>query len=102
MSNSKQVQSLPLKDVLRDLAILRVSDIDLNTLLPSSSPQKASELAQRELPIEESLQQSYEFVREARAAIRIRDRETLDSEVSRPLERSRAALDEVVKGLEGH
>lgn len=99
---SKQVQSFPLKDVLRDLAVLRVSDIDLASLLPSSSPQTDPELPQYESSTEKSLQQSYEFTREARVAIRIRDRETLDLEVSRPLERSRAALDEVLEGLEGY
>lgn len=96
MSNSKQARPFPLKDVLRDLAVLRVSDIDLNVLLPSSRTE--SDFLP---PTEKSLQQSYEFVREARAVIRIRDRATLESEVSDPLERSRAALDEVLDGLEG-
>ncbi|KAG7090860.1 hypothetical protein E1B28_009942 [Marasmius oreades] len=100
---SKQVQSFPVKNVLRDLAALRVSGIDLASLLPSSSPQTESELSRRESSsTEKSLQESYEFVREARAAIGIKDRKTLELEVSKPLERSRAALDEVLEGLEGY
>ncbi|KAJ8077038.1 hypothetical protein PM082_001461 [Marasmius tenuissimus] len=95
MSNKKQAQSFPLKDVLRDLAVLRVSDIELATLLPSTTTQIDSEPSQTTT----ELQQSYEYVQNARAVIRIRDRGTLDSEVSDPLEKSRNTLEEALKGL---
>ena len=98
MSNKKQSQAFPLKDVLRDLAVLRVSDIELATLLPSTAAQTDTEHAKSlaDLP------KSYEYVQNARAVIRIKDRGRLDSEVSDPLEKSRTILDEVLKGLGEH
>ncbi|KAK1229171.1 hypothetical protein PQX77_007743 [Marasmius sp. AFHP31] len=95
MSNKKQAQSFPLKDVLRDLAVLRVSDIELATLLPSPAIQTDPEPSQSSA----ELQRSYEYVQNARAVIRIKDRGTLDSEVSNPLEKSRNTLEETLKGL---
>ncbi|ESK92961.1 hypothetical protein Moror_9034 [Moniliophthora roreri MCA 2997] len=93
----KETQPFALKNVLRDLAILRVSSTDFSELLPATS-----EHADPNNPHEVSLQKSYEFAREARAAIRLKDRGIVEVDVSEPLEECRAALDEFLKGLEGH
>jgi len=53
---------LPLADLLRDLALIRVSDTDLSKVLDESSEQ------------DESVERSRIFVREARAALKVQNR----------------------------
>ncbi|KIK61215.1 hypothetical protein GYMLUDRAFT_592031 [Collybiopsis luxurians FD-317 M1] len=92
MSKSK---AFPLPDVLRDLALLRASDVQLASLVPESSQSSSSN---KEL--DSDLERSYQFTKEARAAIRLRDGGKVEDEASR-LDTVRSGLEEFVKGLEG-
>ncbi|KAF8588690.1 hypothetical protein K439DRAFT_581777 [Ramaria rubella] len=87
---AKDKQLLPLADILRDLALLRASDLDL-TRIPSEGEGA-------EKPEDQSVQRSYEFVKEARAALRIQSRSELDS-VGEKLDHVRESLEKVLKGL---
>jgi hypothetical protein len=88
-------QPLPFADILRDLALLRATDVNLAGVFS-----EADEVTMRDAGVESSVQQSYEFVKEARAAVRIQNRGTLDG-VGENLECLREGLEEVLKGLEG-
>ena len=73
MSFRKNEKPLQLADTLHDLAILRASDIDLLNLLPKIPRQSSAEAE-----ADEYVDKSYEFIREARAAIRIADSDKVD------------------------
>lgn len=102
MSTGKKTadsRPLPLSDMLQDLAILRASDIDLAATLrvptvssPASSPNDEVEM---------SLKQSYDYVREARAALRVLHTGRADREGER-VDAVRSELEEVVAGLAGN
>lgn len=95
----KETYPLPLSDLLSDLAILRASDVDLSTIL-SEKPEDArtdSQLGEGER--EQTVMQSYEFVREARAAIRILHRGDVDMEGDR-VDAVRSGLAELLQGVE--
>ena len=92
---SKDQQPLPLADILRDLALLRASDIDMAVVLPDYN-----DATKRDADVDTSVQRSYEFVKEARAALRIQNRGDLGS-VGESVERVREGLEEILKGLEG-
>ncbi|KII92239.1 hypothetical protein PLICRDRAFT_465922 [Plicaturopsis crispa FD-325 SS-3] len=85
---SAQQKPFPLGDTLRDLALLRASDIDLSSLVPAKTTP----------PTDASVERSYEFVKEARAAIRIMDRGDVDAQGAR-VESVREKLEDVVKGI---
>lgn len=100
-----KTKPLPLSDTLRDLALLRVSDFDLSSLLPqpatptgsvhtATSPDDSEKTA-----IDSCVIRSYEFATEARKAIRILNRGEVDSQGSR-IENVRSQLEDVLKGLE--
>ena len=84
---------LPLKDTLRDLALLRACDIDLSSVLPqdtaSSQPSET----------DKSVDRSHEFVREARAALKLLNRGEVDEQGAR-VEDVRSTLEDVVRGLD--
>ena len=77
--SSHKPNPLPLGDVLRDLAVLRASDVDLSdgTTLPdlgsADGPNEANGPQQ-------SVQQSYQFVKEAREALKLHQRGDLDNQ----------------------
>ncbi|KAH9830724.1 uncharacterized protein C8Q71DRAFT_319795 [Rhodofomes roseus] len=103
MSAKKKGNPLPLGDTLRDLALLRASDCDLSSTLPSSSdpvppeaPPAAGGLSRE---ANESVERSFEFVKETRAAIRLLHRGEVDKQGGR-LEDVRSRLEDVEKGLE--
>lgn len=78
MSSSKP-NPLPLGDVLRDLAVFRASDVDLSdgTSFPDA---ESSDSAEDPDGIRKSLQQSYQFVKEAREALKVHQRGDLDNQ----------------------
>jgi hypothetical protein len=92
-TSSKNKQPLPLADTLRDLALLRASDVDLASVLPDRDGAAKPDMNAQ------SVQRSYEFVKEARATLRLQNRGDLDHHGDN-VERIREGLEEVVKGLE--
>ncbi|KAF9075641.1 hypothetical protein BDP27DRAFT_1315406 [Rhodocollybia butyracea] len=95
-SKSKDVKAFPLPDVLRDLALLRVSGVQLTSLIPSSTENSSSKSEE----LDSDLQKSFQFTKEARAAIRIRDGDKVEGEAEK-LESVRSELEEFLKGIEG-
>ena len=86
------------RDQKNDLALLRVSDLDLSSFLPAT--QAATSPNDTEMAgIDFSVSQSYEFATEARKAIRIFNQGDIDSQGSK-LENVRSQLEDVLKGLE--
>ncbi|KZT68282.1 hypothetical protein DAEQUDRAFT_728101 [Daedalea quercina L-15889] len=103
MSTKKKNNPLPLGDMLRDLALLRASDCDLCSALPSSSKTTPLEAATpadvQSRDIDVSVERSYDFVKETRAAIRLLHRGEVDKQGGR-LEDVRSRLEDVVAGLD--
>jgi hypothetical protein len=98
---SSKTKPLPLSETLRDLALLRVSDLDLSTLLPASSSTQPATTPDdsHKATIDSSVSRSFEFAVEARKAIRILNRGDVDSQGSK-VENIRSQLEDVLKGLE--
>ncbi|KAJ4467309.1 hypothetical protein C8R41DRAFT_925856 [Lentinula lateritia] len=94
MTSKKESKSFALPDVLRDLALLRVFQVRLDSLVPTFpiSPSRNAEL-------DSDLEKSYQFTKEARAAIRLRNTGKVEDEAGR-LEAVRSGLEEFVKGIE--
>lgn len=78
MSSSKP-NPLPLGDVLKDLAVLRASDVDLSDGKTLPGPESADSANEAD-GTHESVQESYRFVKEAREALRVHQRGDLDSQ----------------------
>ncbi|KIO31563.1 hypothetical protein M407DRAFT_241778 [Tulasnella calospora MUT 4182] len=89
--NSKSAPALPLASTSSDLAALKAAHIDLSKLVPP--PPSAAEA-------DVVLQASYEFVKNARAAIAIERSNAVEKEREK-MEGVRAKLEEVVEGLKG-
>lgn len=101
MRIDKESRPLALKDTLRDLAVLRAADIDLAAILRTSSATadpRSSINGEATGSEQSSLDRSFEFVREARAAIQIINKGLVDEEGER-IERVRGGLEDVLKGL---
>jgi len=81
------MSSLTLQDTLRDLAFLRVSDIDLGTVLPASK--RGSEH-------EDAFKLSQELVRDGREVVRIQERGLVEKEGVK-LDGIRERLEEIVE-----
>ena len=94
---------LALSDTLRDLALLRVSDVNLSTLLPATSSDSAQEATSLDdtgrAAVDYSVSRSYEFATEARKAIKILNRGDVESQGTK-IENVRRQLEDVLKGLE--
>ena len=84
---------LPFEETLRDLALLRASEIDFSSLVPSGSISTESDPN-----IDTSVAQSYEFVKEARAALKVHYRDDVEKQGAR-VEDVRSRLDDVLHGL---
>ncbi|KAJ2913474.1 hypothetical protein MD484_g6942, partial [Candolleomyces efflorescens] len=69
---AKDTKALPLSDTLRDLALLRASDVDLAALLPANSTNNSN--ASSDGAVEESVANSSEFIKEARKTLKVQDR----------------------------
>ena len=90
MAKGKTTSPLPLPDVLRDLAVLRASDTDLGFLVPSEEGHAEADGV---------VESSYEFVREARAALGMHGRGEADKQGER-VESVRSRLEELLKGVQ--
>jgi len=99
----KDSKPLPLSDTLRDLALLRVSDINLSSLLSTSSieqpPSSESKVDDGCAAVEASVERSYEFVREARSAVRMHSRGDVDT-LGDTVNDVRCRIEEVLRGLD--
>lgn len=93
---STKANPLPLNETLRDLALLRSCDVDLSTLIPPNAS-TAAEAEQSEA--DATVERSFEFVKEARAALKIMNREEVEKQGSR-VEEIRSTLDDVAQGLD--
>jgi hypothetical protein len=94
---------LPLSETLRDLALLRASDVDLS--IPLAAALKASPITTPIQPkdandakVDNSVERSYEFAREARNAVRMLHRGAVDQQGAK-VEDVRAKLEELNRGL---
>ncbi|OJT10673.1 hypothetical protein TRAPUB_12819 [Trametes pubescens] len=93
----KAVHPLPLSSTLHDLALLRASDLDFAALLPlSTSTREGND----DPAVEQSVQRSLEFSREARAALKLLHTDAVDKQGAR-VDGVREKLEDVVQGLEG-
>ncbi|CCM04376.1 uncharacterized protein FIBRA_06550 [Fibroporia radiculosa] len=106
MSSKSKPNPLPLGDTLRDLALLRASECDLSSLLPPKplayiprADASSSESEQTQDSVNESVEKSYEFAREARAVMKLLHREEVVKQGSR-LEDVRSGLEDLLRGLE--
>lgn len=88
----KDHHPLALTDTLRDLALLRVSDIDLGQF---SSPSRPDDQTSE---IDASVDKSYKFASEARKAIKIHNSGEADTQGNR-VDELREKLDVVSHGL---
>lgn len=91
MSNKRN--PLPLENTLRDLAILRAADVDLSDLVTSTV--ESDEMSDEH----KSVTQSYEFVKEARNAMKISHRDDVEKQGER-IEELRSKLEQVIAGSE--
>ena len=93
---SNKPNPLPLADVLRDLAVLRASDVDLSD--GTSFPDAESADSTNEVDgTRKSVQQSYQFVKEARGALKVHQRGDLDKQED-TLDILRSKLEELRDG----
>ena len=90
-TSKEKEQGLPLGAVLRDLALLRASGVDLSLLVPGTG--ECSDGV-----IEGSVAASYSFVEEGRRVIRLHGRGDLGAEGEK-VEAIRAELEGVARGL---
>jgi hypothetical protein len=80
--SSNKPNPLPLGEVLRDLAVLRASDVDLSdgaTFPDAESTDSANEVD----GTQKSVQQSYQFVSEARDVLKVHQRGDLNEQVDK-------------------
>ncbi|CCA73273.1 hypothetical protein PIIN_07228 [Serendipita indica DSM 11827] len=83
-------QSLPLSVTLRDLALLRASDVDFSSILDAENVDGTHQ---------ESLQRSQEFIKEARSALRLANNESIEQQGAR-IEEIRALGEQTLAALE--
>ncbi|KAJ7727945.1 hypothetical protein B0H16DRAFT_1894305 [Mycena metata] len=93
MSFSKDVKPLALSATLRDLALLRVSGLDVASLLP---PTSTTQTPSSDTVSEGTVARSYEFVEQARAAIKIYNRGDTEK-VGGDVEAIRSRVEELSK-----
>ena len=86
---------LPLHDTLRDLALLRASSVDLSGLVNDAVPLHSSGETEG---VEESTIQSYTFVREARAMLRMHNSGEAQKQAAK-IEKMQEELGDVLKSL---
>lgn len=87
---SKDGKPLALSATLRDLALLRVSGLDVASLVPTQPAQSSKPDA--------AVEQSYEFVQQARAAIRLYNRGEVER-TGEGVEAIRTKVEELSEGL---
>ncbi|KAG1840229.1 hypothetical protein C8R48DRAFT_740835 [Suillus tomentosus] len=87
---------LPLHDTLRDLALLRASSVDLSGLIADDTT--SSQASKEAEGVEESTIQSYAFVREVRAALRMHNSGEAQKQATR-IEKVQVELVDVLRSL---
>ncbi len=92
-SSSKDAKPLPLSATLRDLAVLRVSGLDLSSLVPTPARKLES------LEADVSVERSTAFIQAARSAIKVQNMGSVGA-AGRKLESLRGVIDEVSHGLD--
>lgn len=85
-------KALPLEATLRDLALLRASDVQLGNVLPQKQAGQTGDAA-----LDESVGRATDFIKDARAVTRV---DYKIEQAGGRLEGVRATLDEVASGLE--
>lgn len=80
--------TLAMSNILRDLAVLRANDVDLNQLHETT----------RQDELDESVEKAQELSKEARAALKVQSQELVENEGKR-VDELRARLEDVVSGL---
>ncbi|KAJ7668384.1 hypothetical protein DFH06DRAFT_196003 [Mycena polygramma] len=92
---SKDVKPLPLSATLQDLAVMRVSGFDIASLVPSQATQSPTADA---ATTDATVEQSYEFVEQARAAIKLHNRGEVEN-VGLGVEAIRTKVEELSEGV---
>ena len=77
-----------MSNILRDLAVMRANDVDLDQLNESTPRDE----------LDESVEMAREFSKEARAALKIQNQELVEDEGKR-IDELRGRLEDVVSGL---
>lgn len=93
---------LPFSETLRDLALLRASDLDFTSILSSVEEDPSSQHpSEGDVPgdVRESVQRSYDFVHESRAALKILNRNEVEREGLR-VDDVRSRIEDVLEGLD--
>ncbi|KAF8170214.1 hypothetical protein K438DRAFT_1854225 [Mycena galopus ATCC 62051] len=90
---SKDAKPLALSATLRDLALLRVSGLDIASLVPTQ-PTQSSKPQTTDFAVE----RSYEFVQQARAAMRLYNRDEVER-TGEAVEELRSKVEELSEGL---
>ncbi len=93
---TSKANPLPLEKTLRDLALIRACDIDLSNLVPNG--QSASDEPANHVSAS-AVERSYEFVKQARAALKLLNREEVEKQGDR-IEAIRGILDDTLKGVQ--
>jgi hypothetical protein len=90
---------LPLNDTLRDLALFRASDVDLSLLLPQQRMEPDQPSGRQDGDdLGFWLDRSHEFVREAKAVIRMQNRGLVETNGER-VDGVRGELENMLKSL---
>ncbi len=97
MSKTKDQKPFALTNTLRDLALLRASDLDFAALVPTTLADETQQ-TEESRAIEESLKNSYEYVRTTRAVLKANGRGDVDLQGQR-IEGIRENLSDVEKGI---
>ncbi|KAJ7502782.1 hypothetical protein B0H11DRAFT_602264 [Mycena galericulata] len=93
---SKDVKPLALSATLRDLALLRASGLDISSLLPPPATKATLTPGTADATVE----RSYEFARQAQAAIKIYNGDVDLENVGALTEGLHAQIQELSKGLQ--
>jgi hypothetical protein len=91
--SSKKQKPFPLAGTLRDLALIRASDVNLESVVSDSH------LSQSVEGLDEEVKRSYQFVNEAKTAVKIHYSRVVDAEGDK-IEAGRVKLEELITGLE--
>ncbi|TFK25499.1 hypothetical protein FA15DRAFT_703605 [Coprinopsis marcescibilis] len=86
---------LPLSETLRDLALLRTSDVDLAALLPSEYTK-----GEGNDKGDAAVKESSEFIAETRNAVKLHDRGSVEVQ-GKQLDEIRRKYEELLEGLSG-
>ncbi|KAI5123874.1 hypothetical protein M0805_005691 [Coniferiporia weirii] len=100
-SKTGDAKPLPLSDTLHDLAVLRASDINLTACLAPEAAARPDSSPSTNMPDEQTqlVQRSFDYVRDARAAMAILQRGEVDAQGAR-VNQVRGGLEDILSGLD--